>query len=396
MRKKLSHKTHILLFLLCILSLLIPAFYNRFVILGADSASYMYSGIEGFLPVDRPFYYGFFFRHSSLKFSLWLTLISQAIIVFYTLFLFNKYLFGLSTKINLIFVFCFLLCANFFSGLPILASSISADVFSGLVFLSSVLVLSGKLLLHERIIISLIFLLSVSVHFSHVPIAIATMFIYAFFEFVKQKEDRKQISLLFISYAFAATFIIQSLNFMIFQKFVYSQISNVFITGRFAENGYLKEYLNNDCKKAPEFICKNKDKFPMEGIIFVWYYDNIVYQDCDVNSDGSENSFIYNCLRKRNDELKPLVKDMLLNKKFISYAITDTKNQLMEMDLNAAWATSAGVIRNENIKHVEFTFPEDLPSLLGSKQFNEGVDVYFINTLQKYVVLISLLILILL
>ena len=60
--------------------LLIPSVANGFPILFSDVGTYIASGFNKFVPIDRPIIYGLFLRHTSLAHSLWFVIISQALI----------------------------------------------------------------------------------------------------------------------------------------------------------------------------------------------------------------------------------------------------------------------------------------------------------------------------
>src|SRR5665648_926505 len=63
-----------------ILALLLPALQNGFPLFYSDSATYIISGFDKFVPISRPMLYCFMVRHISLSFSLWLVLVFQAAI----------------------------------------------------------------------------------------------------------------------------------------------------------------------------------------------------------------------------------------------------------------------------------------------------------------------------
>ncbi|MFK8101257.1 MAG: hypothetical protein AB8G15_01985, partial [Saprospiraceae bacterium] len=62
----------LLTILLGTIILLFVAFYNGYPLVYSDTGTYIQSGFELFVPVDRPLTYGLFLRYTSLGISPWL------------------------------------------------------------------------------------------------------------------------------------------------------------------------------------------------------------------------------------------------------------------------------------------------------------------------------------
>jgi hypothetical protein len=110
---------------ICIISLLLPAFCNGYPLLNEDTATYPYSGKEGFLPADRPYYYGLFVRHVSLNYSLWFVLIVHGLAVYRIVLLFFRKLFESSFLKATAYTTIVIVLLSFASSLGVFTSYIS-------------------------------------------------------------------------------------------------------------------------------------------------------------------------------------------------------------------------------------------------------------------------------
>jgi hypothetical protein len=80
------------------LVLMAPAFYNAYPLVYSDTGTYIQSGMQWELPIDRPFVYGLFIKITSLGFSLWNVIFFQCLIVAYTLLLTTRLVCQMHTK----------------------------------------------------------------------------------------------------------------------------------------------------------------------------------------------------------------------------------------------------------------------------------------------------------
>ena len=63
------------------------AFYNSFPFVYPDTGTYIRSGYELILPIDRPIFYGLFIRLLSFSTTLWNVVIFQSLITAYLIYL---------------------------------------------------------------------------------------------------------------------------------------------------------------------------------------------------------------------------------------------------------------------------------------------------------------------
>ncbi len=165
-------RTRTLFFLLISgLILCFMGFYNKYPLLFYDTGTYVLSGFKNIVPNDRPILYGLFIRHISLAESLWLVIFFQGIILSITIYLYFKYLAG-TKKILPVFLFYIFLIA-FLTGASVTVSQLMPDVFASVTIMClGLLILAGDLGKRDLIIISILIVIGISVHNSHLILAI--------------------------------------------------------------------------------------------------------------------------------------------------------------------------------------------------------------------------------
>ena len=113
---------------LSVIFLIYPALYNGYPLLYTDSATYVISGHELNIPIDRPVFYGLFVWISSFSYSLWLVVIIQALfvvgLVYYTYSLFFQ------SFHKTLYAFFTIVTMSLFTGLPNYVSQIMPDIFT--------------------------------------------------------------------------------------------------------------------------------------------------------------------------------------------------------------------------------------------------------------------------
>jgi len=84
MTKPLLRTSILPLFLGAVIMLLL-ALYDNYPIVTSDSGTYISCAFNRQIPTDRPVFYSWFLRLSSLGHSLWLTVLAQSLILAYLL-----------------------------------------------------------------------------------------------------------------------------------------------------------------------------------------------------------------------------------------------------------------------------------------------------------------------
>ncbi len=231
--------------------LMYAAFYNGFPMVTSDSGAYIGSGFKGWVPIDRPIFYGLFIRHSSLASSLWFTVFFQALMLSFVLWqTINKYTADFYSKAS---KFALLIILTCFSSVSWFVGQIMPDIFVGIGLLAFLLIILSQKNAAVTTINTLILLVSCLVHNSSMLIfSILTIltFLYALYSkaFTK-KIVYKGRYVLAVFTILSAWIITPLLNFHYGQKFEISGSPHVFLMAKNIENGIVDRYLKENCDK---------------------------------------------------------------------------------------------------------------------------------------------------
>jgi hypothetical protein len=301
------------------------AFHNGFPLVYSDTGTYIFSGMDLTIPIDRPIFYGLFLRFTSLQTSLWLTIFVQSYIVSFTIYA-VIYQFFTRSK-NLIFIIICLIL-SFMTSLSWYSSQLMPDIFTALsILLFFLLQTSTERSLKYRITLFVLFVLSINMHFSNLLIILGVFLLVAMFKFLTRKKENGiqltwKISLLSIVCAFLIPFIV---NFSIAKTFKVNQGSHVFLTGRMLDNGVLKSFLDDKCVQKKYALCYCKDSLPKNSRNLLWD------EDSPLNKLGGWSK----SEKALNEQLKGILsspKHLIL---FASTSITATFSQLMQNDVGS-------------------------------------------------------------
>jgi hypothetical protein len=251
--------------------------YNMYPLVYPDTGTYIATGIESRVPVDRPLLYGLFLRHTSLRASLWFALFAQAIIVSSVLFSFIKTYFR--TLPYHILYFVLLIPLIFCTALSIKTSTLIPDVFTPLPILCFFILLHGQAnrLLRLWYIILIIFCLGT--HQSHLMILTLSFLGYLVMllfqrRFKMHLASWRRVTFL-IPVVVIGFFITPVINSIYSGKFFWSKSSGIFFMGRFADNGMLQLFLKENCEQGGYAMCEYKDQIPGD---FLWDNNSPLYK----------------------------------------------------------------------------------------------------------------------
>lgn len=234
--------------------LMYATFYNGFPMVTSDSGAYIGSGFKGWVPIDRPIFYGLFIRHSSLASSLWFTVILQSLmlsfVLWQTIIKFTVDFYGKAGKFTLLII---LSC---FSSVSWFVGQIMPDIFVGIGLLAFLLIILSKENRIATVFNSLILLVSCLVHNSSMLVFSVLVFLTLFYG-VYSKAFKKKI-IYKGRYILAASIILSSwiitplLNYYYNQKFEITGSPHVFLMAKNIGNGIIDRYLKENCEKYIE------------------------------------------------------------------------------------------------------------------------------------------------
>ena len=356
----------------------IVAFINQYPLIYPDTGTYMYSGFTNRLFPDRPFFYGFFMRHTSLAVSPFLIVFAQGLLICYILYITLGIFFKDNNKNKFfIFIMTFLILTTGFS---YNVSILIPDIFSSIVILSFInLIFNNNLSKLEKILIPIIFIFSICTHFSNIAIIGILLFLIGCFIIVR-KIYKKSIYInlkktLYVSIFFLSTLIIiPSVNYLVGEKFIISGGNHVFIMNHFIETGILEEYLKDECKKTDYKICKYKDEL---GWNFIWSETSPLKK-----TGGWEGNEI---------EYNAIIKDIITTPKYfiliVRKSIVYTFKQFFKYDVTI----SPSQLNADAFGQISWHFSDTKREYITSLQNESKLDVRPINIIQNIVVIVSVI-----
>lgn len=267
----------ILLHLSGVFLLMTPAFYNGFPLVYSDTGTYILSGMDWMVPRDRPVFYGIFIRFTSLGASLWGVIFWQAVVVYYVLYrlvtAFSEK-FGAGYGWSIVFV----LVAS--TGLGWYTSQLMPDIFAATTIMAVPLLIFVRNTKNQRlhgILLSVIFLIGLLVHFSHILIAFLTLMLFLLFSKKLGLKSRKRIGFLMLSVVFSVT-LSGFLNWGINGTFSMGRGGHVYLMGKMYDSGVLESFLENECADGQYALCAYKDSFPESSRGLLWFDNSPLYE----------------------------------------------------------------------------------------------------------------------
>lgn len=256
--------------LLAILSgaliLMWPAFLNHYPILYSDTNAFLIQGAEGRMIWDKPFGYGPFLVLASLKYSLWIACLIQALIVSYVLWLTQQALLPAS---RLRFVACCLVLAAL-SAAPWFTSLLMPDIFAPVTVLCLfLLAFDKKLSRFSQSALVLIATLAIVSHLTHLVIAAGCLIVIALIRF-------KCLKLAALPLLLAMGFLAMS-NLLAYKQLAISPYGSVFMLARLATDGSAEKTLRLNCPEKNWHLCKWVGRLPDDSDGFMWNGDGPVW-----------------------------------------------------------------------------------------------------------------------
>jgi len=310
--------------------LILPAIINGYPLLYSDSATYIVSGHESFIPIDRPFIYGFLVRHISLSYSLWLVIIFQAVI---TITLIERFLYYFdlgSRKSYATIITVSILCIS--TGLSNYVSQIMPDIFTGFLLLAYAMLLIEKNYL-QRWLLSFIIVASSLMHFSNLPL-VSTLSVFAIFVTLVYRKYFTEVSNRLFNYSaliILPWLLLPSLNYFYSGEFFLNKSRHIFFTARLIETGSLNEFFSSNPDSHKYSLFNVKDRLPEKAWQFIWEETSPLYDgDCSVNGGWS------NCWIEKETEYNAMIRDVLTTKpilyRFIKISMLDWMRQMTDFD----------------------------------------------------------------
>lgn len=380
----LNHKilTKIILFSASVGTIIFFALYNGYPLVFYDTAIYIVSGMELYVPDERPIIYGLFIRYVSLQQTLWTVIVLQAVFAVYVLYEFIKIFYKKNYEI---ITFVTVLILSFTTGLSFVASEILPDIFTPISIILLFLILFGKYSTAKRSVLCFLYLLSLVMHLSNFMISISVLIALCLVNLLYKLYcrnsflDSKKVVLSF-TLAISSYFVVSSIHYIYGAEFGPPRCSSKFIMGSLCQHGILGEILSDKCPGNPGYskLCPYRDNLPDNSHFFLY---------------GNESPFkkIGYCADNKDDFLN-IVKDTLISPKYLKLhfveAFKAVYDQLLMYQIKVYRLTRYNNLDN----FIHSYFYSEYDDYLNSRQQKNTLNVDMINHIQHLLILVSVLI----
>ncbi|UOQ80806.1 hypothetical protein [Hymenobacter sp. 5414T-23] len=282
-----------LTWLLTALVLCSAGLYNGFPLVTSDSGTYLDSALRLVVPEDRPITYGLFVRLTSLKFSLWLVIFAQALLLAWLLLRYVQLLVprlghNRAVQIGLVAL------TTWLTGVSWFCSQLMPDIFTAAGVLALGLLLIGLALGRwERVALLLTTLLSALMHSSNLltfTLVVAGFGVAAGLTGVfRRGVVQFRQWLLVTAVVLSGWLVLPALHAALGGGFAISRASTAFLMARLVESGVMDEFLSRNCDPADQYrLCAYRDKLPNDAIAFMWDGNSPLYQTGGVLANQQE------------------------------------------------------------------------------------------------------------
>lgn len=254
------------------------ALYNGFPFtFNNDTAIYIERGFTGQLRPDRPIIYGLFMAVVSMRYSLWLVVLTQALIVslvVYLVFSYGSKSYAGNSNRFLFFYIGFTAFVSFCMGASFEVGWLMPDVFIAVAILCMALLICFKLKVRDTIIVSLILVLSIIVHNSHFFVCMLLCslllagYIFRRIRLLYNHVAIKLKSILFVVVlAVVSNLLSSGIHYQYGGAFRSSFGGAIFFMSNLIEMGVVDPYLAENCETNNYRLCAYKDSIPND---FLW------------------------------------------------------------------------------------------------------------------------------
>lgn len=315
--------------------LLWPAWINGYPLLFSDTNAFMAQSLKGHFVWDKPYFYGPTLIALHFKASLWPPLIAQALLVVNALWLLSLSL-GRQT-VSYLLLSCIVL--SIVTALPWFTAFLMPDVFSGITVVALyVLAFGDRLKVWVRVWAGLIAVLSIGVHLTHLPIALACLVGVALFSL-----KRALAVLAAIACAFGIWI---TANGLAFNQYALSPHGSVFMLARLSADGHIEPVLQSQCDRQDWKLCSWRGKLPEDSDDFLWKPDGPVW-----TYPGGPIAL--------SPEAKLIIRDAVVNNP-VGVAISAAQNALTQMTKIRLGDTLTSIWLDETVgKYLREYFPQE-------------------------------------
>lgn len=248
-----------------------PAIYNGFPLVFSDTGTYIVSGIERFIPQDRPVFYGGLIAAASSFGGLTIVALLQSACVAYVTLLFFEWAAPQAPRTAKGLT---LACIALLTPAAWLSSWLMPDVFGGLIVLIALLLTLAfdKLGLAQRAWLTVLLALTLIVHTGNLLFFAGLLFLMlAIGSWARQRLQWPGITLATLVWA-TSVFASMLPNRIAHDRWTINPGSQAFMAARLVGDGLMKTYLERHCPTTPDLpLCQELDQLSgMTNNDFLW------------------------------------------------------------------------------------------------------------------------------
>jgi hypothetical protein len=254
------------------------ALYNGFPLVTSDSGAYLNAAVNQEVPSDRPITYGLFMLVTSLRFSYWLIIWAQSLLLAALLLRcvveFVPWLRSWPLRLALIGVLAWA------TGFSWYCSQLMPDIFTPIGLLALGLLVLGRFRsgLEQGLLLALLLLSSIMHSSNLLSFSLTTIGfgLVAWQQRLFARQLLKRAHWLAATAAVLAGWVaLPALHASFGGGFVITRAAPVFLMGRLVEAGIIDVYLADHCDDADAtFLCAYRDRLPNDAIGFLWGQDS--------------------------------------------------------------------------------------------------------------------------
>lgn len=353
-------------------------FYNNFPLVFPDTGTYISSGFDNYVPIDRPIFYGWFLRHASLAESLWLAILAQSMLLALLLYYFFRHFVAARYRGFLYLGFVFF--CTLFTGLSVHVSTLIPDIFAPMMILClGLLLLVPGLKLRDKVVIGIILFYSVAVHYAHLFAAIVILAAVSLLYIMYRKIQLIRLRPLLLSWGIVllSALLIPTINWMMGDSFGLSRGGHVFMMQRLIQWGVIEEYLGDACPEKGYRLCEYRDSIPRD---FIWREESPLYK----TGGWMENK----------EEYGAIIREVATDWKYLRAILARSVETSFELffSFDVGDTTGPQLEGSSPFETIKWRFPEQWRRYLGSRQSFEKLDFGLLNFVQRVVLLAGLFI----
>lgn len=250
----------LLLLFVCAGILMTPALFNGFPLVFSDTGTYLASGIDWYVPMDRPIYYGLFLNFFNHLIPLWAPIFAQGLIISYLLSTLLKHLSKTSSQTHALHLIALIALLTVSSCVTWVVNLLMPDIFSAILYLDIIIafLFFQEINSRNKVILFCILVLSMICHVSNILVSallIITLFLISLFLRKKWWAPFTFYLFSFSALALSASLLIGSNALNEKPSYALVRSSDNFLLAKVISDGPGLLYLNARCPQAPLKTC---------------------------------------------------------------------------------------------------------------------------------------------